>query len=247
MLDGLPLLDGGLFEGGLPGGGGGGGFLGMPPAIPEVGLLPILDLESLPLSPYDVPFWACGFDEKGGGGGTAPPVFHDGPFEFGLLLFEGGGGAALPPVFHEGPLTLDLLALGGGGGPPKLGLFPLGGGGGISLFLLSLCKLGFLLLGGGGGGKSADERWMLPSLLWNGLLLGGGGGGANSVLSRFSPLLLVLCKLNLGFVDDEGGGGAPPGLEDGPFIAGDSFLKFTGPFGERPGGLKAAAGPIKTY
>lgn len=45
-------------------------------------------------------------------------------------------------------------------------------------------------------------------------------------------------------MDDEGGGGAPPGLEDGPFIAGDSFLKFTGPLGERPGGLKAAAGPF---
>lgn len=58
MLDGLPLLvlDGGLFEGGLPGGGGGGGFLGIPPAIPELGLLPILDLESLGLSSDEVPF-----------------------------------------------------------------------------------------------------------------------------------------------------------------------------------------------
>lgn len=44
ILEGLPVLDAdvGLFVGGLPGGGGG-GFRGIPPAIPDVGRLPLLD------------------------------------------------------------------------------------------------------------------------------------------------------------------------------------------------------------
>lgn len=76
------------------------------------------------------------------------------------------------------------------------------------------------------------------------MLLGGGGGGAKSFLSKFSPLLLVLCKFNFGLVDAEGGGGGPPGLADGPFIDGDSFLIFPGPFEKSAVGLKGVDGPL---
>lgn len=48
--------------------------------------------------------------------------------------------------------------------------------------------------------------------------------------------------MTLGFVDAEGGGGAPPGRDDGPLAIGASCRKGVGPFGSLPGGF--IAGPL---